>query len=469
VTSAVAAPDAEALRRSFAQVARHGDEVPLYFYSYLFLQFPQLRTLFPPSMAAQRDRLFGALGRIVADVDRTDSLVEFLQHLGRDHRKFEVVVDHYPQVGEALLATLEHFLRDSWTDDLARQWEAAYTVVSRVMCDAAAEPTTPPWWEAQVVGHERRAPDIAVVTVAPDREVPYLPGQSVSLQAARRPRLWRYYSPANAPRRDGTLEFHVRAVDGGWVSSALVLSTGVGDAVRLGPAVGALGLDDSRAPLLLVAGGTGLAPLRAMVEELATRPEPRSTQLYLEGNSEIDLYDLPALRQLAQDRPWLTVVPVVRRGSARFCTGRAAEAALQHGRWADHQVYICGGPAMVAETRDLLVGGGVDPAALHWETFGYRPVTPVPDDSGADDGDRDDGGPDDSGPGSAETGRAEAGLAETGRAEAGPRSAVVRPVPVRTESERVPTIGRPTSEQRGPQKVPSRTRSGNRSGGRSWR
>src|SRR4051812_40977703 len=138
--------DVPALRQSFGQVAQHGDEVPLYFYSYLFLRHPHLRQLFPPSMAAQRDRLVGALVQVVTDVDRLDALVPFLQDLGRDHRKFSVVTEYYPQVGEALLATLEHFLGASWTPSLAAEWTDAYGLVAEVMSAAAeGETQLPPW------------------------------------------------------------------------------------------------------------------------------------------------------------------------------------------------------------------------------------------------------------------------------------------------------------------------------------
>ena len=66
-------------------------------------------------MANQRDKLVGALGRVVSNVDDLDSVVPVLQQLGRDHRRFAVVRDHYPAVGQALLATLEHFSGTDWT------------------------------------------------------------------------------------------------------------------------------------------------------------------------------------------------------------------------------------------------------------------------------------------------------------------------------------------------------------------
>src|SRR6266478_4064568 len=70
--------DVVRLRESFARVAMHGDEVPLFFYSDLFIKHPEVRELFPISMKAQRDHLVGALGQIVGQVDRVDDLTLFL-------------------------------------------------------------------------------------------------------------------------------------------------------------------------------------------------------------------------------------------------------------------------------------------------------------------------------------------------------------------------------------------------------
>ena len=102
--------DTAALKQTWARAQSLGDEVPLFFYSHLFLSHPELRSMFPVSMATQRDRLVGALGRIVSNVDELDEVTEFIQQLGRDHRRFEVIAAHYNAVGASLLATLKHFL-----------------------------------------------------------------------------------------------------------------------------------------------------------------------------------------------------------------------------------------------------------------------------------------------------------------------------------------------------------------------
>src|SRR5215218_1212087 len=167
------------MRANFAKAAAVGDEAPLYFYSHLFLSYPETRAMFPVSVADQRDRLFRALGDVVAHVDDLPSVVPILQQLGRDHRKFGAQPAHYPAVGASLLATLEHF-DDEWTPELAKTWSEAYTIVSQVMVEAAeAVKDEPAWWEAEVVDHERRTIDVAVMHVRTDGPVPYSAGQSM--------------------------------------------------------------------------------------------------------------------------------------------------------------------------------------------------------------------------------------------------------------------------------------------------
>ncbi len=369
--------DAARLQRSFSAVAAHGDELPLYFYSHLFLTHPETRPMFPPAMAGQRDRFVRALIEVVGKVHQVQAVVPYLQQLGRDHRKYGVKAEHYPVVGVSLLATLEHFHGEGWTPELAADWTAAYDLVAKVMINAAAESeeTDPAFWDAEVVGHERRGPGIAVITVRTDQRLPYVPGQSVSVQSPLAARMWRYLSPANAPRTDNTIEFHVRAVDGGWVSPALVHATAKGDVIRLGPAVGnGLTLDESSdADLLLLAGGTGLAPLRSIIEQLDEQRRRRKVDLYVGARTEDELYDLPALRHLQERNRWLTVVPVVQLGlSPGLAIGEPARVAVGHRHWRGAQVYVCGSGEMVTTSLEVLATAGIDPHAVRRESYTYN-------------------------------------------------------------------------------------------------
>jgi ferredoxin-NADP reductase len=67
-----------------------------------------------------------------------------------------------------------------------------------------------------------------------------MPGQSVSMESAQRPRIWRSYSPANVPRDDLTIDFHVRMIDGGALSMVLTRGLAVGARLRIGSPVGTL-------------------------------------------------------------------------------------------------------------------------------------------------------------------------------------------------------------------------------------
>jgi NAD(P)H-flavin reductase/hemoglobin-like flavoprotein len=370
--------DIPAMRTSFAKAAATGDEAPLYFYSHLFLSHPETRRMFPVSMAHQRDRFFTALGEVVTRVDDLDALVPILQQLGRDHRKFGVLPAHYPAAGASLLATLEHF-DDEWTPELAKSWAEAYDVVATVMIQAAEQAAgQPAWWDADVVGHERRTVDVAVLRIRPRVRYDYLPGQSLSLETELRPRLWRYYSPANAPRPDGLLELHVKARDGGPVSSALVRSVGVGDVLRLGPPVGDLtvGPDPDR-DLLLVAGGMGLAPLKALVDSVARQGPARRVDLFAGFRTEEQVYDRADLERLAQEHPWLTVTLAVSDDpTSELEQGAITDVVLRAGPWTSREVRVAGPEPMVADTVARLGRHGVPPQRMSSEIL--APSRPGP-------------------------------------------------------------------------------------------
>jgi NAD(P)H-flavin reductase len=373
--------DIPAMRANFAKAAAVGDEAPLYFYSHLFLSHPETRAMFPVSMAHQRDRLFAALGDVIARVDDLDALVPILRQLGRDHRKFGTQAAHYPAVGASLLATLEHF-DDEWDDHLAKNWTEAYELIAQVMIDAADEAVDePPWWDAEVVDHDRRTVDVAVLKLATRTPVHYLPGQALSVETELRPRLWRWYSPANAPRPDGLLELHVKARDGGPVSTALVRLIQKGDAVRLGPPVGHLALDtESERDLLLVAGGTGLAPVKAIVDQVARQGPPRRVDLFVGARTEDAFYDLADLRRLEQELPWLTVTLAVSHDKASSLEhGDIGDVVLRHGPWANRDAYVAGNPATVEDTVTRLHHHGLPMHRIRTEVFAASRPSPTVD------------------------------------------------------------------------------------------
>ncbi len=366
--------DTAALKANFASVATHGDDVAMYFYNYLFLTHPEVRPMFPVSMTEQRDRLLEALVRIVTHVDRIAELRPYLADLGRDHRKFGALAEHYPAVGEALVATLAHFSGPAWTNALAANWAAAYRTVTDAMTRGAqlAAEHEPAWYDGDIIRIERCTFDLAVLRVRTERVVPYLAGQSLALQAPElRPRIWRPFTPATRP---GGHEFdlHVRAIDGGTLSTALVRAARPGEPIRLGAPYGRLSLDPhAYRPVLMIAGGTGLAPMRAMLEQLADEGG-RPTHLFHGVRTAREAYAQPWLTAMAAEHHgWLTTVTATSQDE-RWAGphGRIGELAAAEADWAGHDVYVCGSPEMVEATVKALVEQGVSESRIRFEEFG---------------------------------------------------------------------------------------------------
>lgn len=382
------------LRASWAAVEKLGDHAAGYFYAALFTLDPNLRDRFPVAMGEPRGRLLATLGQLVSHVDDRPALTALAARLGRDHRWFDLRPEHAPQVRQALLHTLARLLGEDWTPGLADRWAGLYDQLADVMIAAAGQAARqgPTRWDAEIVSYERRSGDLAVIVVKVAGEpggYRWRAGQSVAVESHRRPRVWRYLSPANPPRPDGTVEFHVRAVPGGQLSPALVYQAQVGDILHLSAPTGdrltvppttPAGSGAGPGPdLLLLAGGTGLAPLRAIAEQLAEAGDRRKVTLIVGAGYRHELYDLDAVWALRRRHRALTVLVALSADPSLGEPQTVAEAAIRNGSWHDRLIYVCGSPAMVAGTRALLAGHGYPPEQLHIEQYdvGGYPRLPV--------------------------------------------------------------------------------------------
>jgi NAD(P)H-flavin reductase len=237
---------------------------------------------------------------------------------------------------------------------------------------AAAEDAAqaPPWWIAEIVGHELRAPGVAVLKLAPTEPLPYEAGQYVPVQVTRWPRVWRPFSIANAPRPGGLLTLHVKAVPGGLVSNSLVHHCIVGDTVVLGAAAGNMTLAPGDRDLLCVAGGTGLAPIKAIIEQAiaaAHHGHPQKITLFVGARQHFDLYDLADLQLLESAYPLLRVIPVLSdQPGYGGLTGMLPDVVHEHRSdvFASSEAYVCG-PAQMVDRCTALLAASLPLSQIH--------------------------------------------------------------------------------------------------------
>ncbi|WP_208875673.1 globin domain-containing protein [Streptomyces armeniacus] len=368
--------DVGLIRAGFEIASRRADHLVRFFYAHLFRHQPQLRGLFPERMDEQHDRFFAGLAHLVAHLDDPELLGRLAQ-LGRDHRKFGVTAEHYDVVGDSLVAAVRFGMGDAWSQETENAWKAAYRLAADTMlvgANDAERRAEPAWWDATVLNHRLHQDRTAVLHVLPERPYPYRAGQYATLQLpGLLPGVWRPYSIARAPHGDGILEFHVSRVSGGRLSPLLCDRVRTGDRVRLGPSSGtatAPGRHAQTAPsVTLMAAGSGWSPVKAVLEEMTSRPAPPAMRVELMARSEDHFYDLDGVERLKKRFPgvefswWHPRSRESPTGAAR----RMHAALLSRDDWADQQVYLSGPRGFIGEMAERLAAWGVPPERLVYD------------------------------------------------------------------------------------------------------
>ena len=224
----------------------------------------------------------------------------------------------------------------------------------------------------------RLALDVIGVRLLPaegEHPLKRLPGQylDVLLEDGRH----RPFSIANSPQADGMIELHVRHVPGGGFTSWVNDELQVGDRLRVeGPLGTFVPREDSERPLLFVAGGTGFAPIKAIVEHFIALGTRRPIDVYWGARSAEDLYLREQAEHWQQVLPHLTFQPVVidPHQSGGLRTGLVHDAVLaDHPDLSGHDVYMSGPPAMVDVARQAFFDAGLQEDRLYYDSFEYAP------------------------------------------------------------------------------------------------
>lgn len=177
----------------------------------------------------------------------------------------------------------------------------------------------------------------------------------------------RSFSLANPPCDAALLELHVRRARGGEFSERVFGEMRLGALLRIEGPLGQFIYRAGDRPLLMIGGGTGYAPLKAMIRGALNSDVARDLHLFWGARAAIDLYDDAWLRVLAETHPHFQYTPVP--------GGFVHEAVLS--RIEDltaYDIYAAGPPAMIDAVRSGLPQQGADPGRIYIDSFDYAPV-----------------------------------------------------------------------------------------------
>lgn len=229
---------------------------------------------------------------------------------------------------------------------------------------------------SRVIAVDRAAPDVAVVTLQlPANEaLAYRAGQYVEflLKDGKR----RAYSIASAPSYGGPLELHIRHLPGGLFTDHVFNTMKARDILRFEGPLGTFFLrEESDKPIVLLASGTGFAPVKALVEHMIHLKSERPVSLYWGGRRPQDLYMHALCEQWARELPHFRYQPVI--SDALPEDGWTGRRGFVHAAVMDdlrdlsgHQVYACGAPVMVdAARRDYVAQCGLPADEFYADAF----------------------------------------------------------------------------------------------------
>jgi Na+-transporting NADH:ubiquinone oxidoreductase subunit F len=207
-------------------------------------------------------------------------------------------------------------------------------------------------------------------------QIEFRPGQYIQLETPPYGKtaeaVYRAYSIASSPSDSGAVELVIRLVPGGICTTYVFRVLAEGDRVRLNGPYGEFYLRDTDAEIIFIAGGSGIAPIRSMLYQMAEQRIARKATFFYGANEPRDLYMVDDVQQLGQQVPALTFIPCLAKPDAAWAgeKGLVTEVIDRHvPACTTQEVYLCGGPAMIDAAVKLLTSKGLAQDRTFYDKF----------------------------------------------------------------------------------------------------
>lgn len=387
-------------------VASQAEVITRRFYERMFQENPEVKAYFNQAhqhTGGQQAALAGAICAYFTHIDDLGALGPAVELIAQKHCSLGIEPEHYPIVGENLLAAIQDVMGEAATDEVIAAVAEAYQLLATICIDRERQiyeqqrTISGGWNGYRTLVVDRKVPECDVVTsfyLRPDDDRPlpdYLPGQylTVRMEHPVTPTSPRNYSLSDRPgtgyfrisvKREGPLAADAPA---GLISGLLHDAVAPGDRLEVGPPCGEFTLDpqgvDERA-IVLLAGGIGVTPLLSMYKAL------------LHANVTTPIYFLQAarnsrtqafaseIRELAAGKSHVQTLTLYDQPTADDLeTGRCDEQGTVSAelleRWTpveSAEYYFCGPKPFMQSIYAALTQLGVEPGRRHYEFFGPK-------------------------------------------------------------------------------------------------
>ncbi|MGB7160532.1 MAG: NO-inducible flavohemoprotein [Tepidisphaeraceae bacterium] len=392
------------IKATVPALAAHGETLTRHFYRRMFTGNPEVKAFFNPAhqhTGSQQRALAAAICAYAAHIERPEALAEAIELIAQKHASLGVMPEHYPIVGQHLLASIREVLDDAATDDVVNAWAAAYGVLADVLIRREAEiyrdhEASHGWrgFEPFVVAEKR--PESRTITsfhLAPKSGTAlraFTPGQYITVRVPgpEEATTMRNYSLSGRPGTE-CYRISVKRESGlaadapvGHVSNYLHDRVVVGDTIEVGPPCGEFTLDareGARRPLVFISGGVGITPVLSMLHAAVALGRRDRDIWFIHGaiNGDSHAFRTEVL-ELAAAHP---------RVHAHFRYSEPTSGDREHELFhsegfinantvrsliggPDADFYLCGPKPFMAGLLHELPAWGVDPMRLRHEFFG---------------------------------------------------------------------------------------------------
>ena len=395
--------DLEIVKATLPVVKEHGEEITKRFYHRLFDSHPELRNIFNQThqiTGHQPRALANAIYAAAANIEDMSTIMPALERIGQKHRSLQILPEHYPIVGENLLAAIKDILGDAATDEILSAWANAYEVISDVFIrmedilykTAVTQPGGWAGFKDFVIDKKVRESDVITsfyLKPKDGQELPsFIPGQYITVKIDIKEEKYnhlRQYSLSDRPRMD-YYRISVKREDPlkeglppGVVSTDLHKLYNEGDILPISVPSGDFFLDlENPLPVVLISGGVGLTPMMSMLNTLIEDyPDRQVFFIHAARNSKVHAFR-EYVRDVSKSHVNVTSYFLYQYPSEEdkkqklfdkegYITREWLQEVLPSN---DAEFYFCGPTMFMKVVNRALKEWGVAEDRIHYEFFG---------------------------------------------------------------------------------------------------